>query len=179
MDWKNYLALGLTFIAIAFIVSKGCRTIADRPSIGITLDPNDNAHAVVRGAYIESLRRVQGSDELIRKVEANYHHGVDITVSKTGELNVVAKTHGFSDDFGVSTDFHRIGVAMEPYFYKDFHALIGVHFVNLHTGRLDLNMYAALAYRFPFTKLNNLSVYGGYDTDKHIVCGLFLRFWSV
>jgi len=160
------------------LISKGCRKNANRPSTDLVLTPDQVSHIRIVGARIETLERLEGTNKITHKVESNYHHGVDIVETKDGKLEVIVKTHGFSDEFGVSTDFYRIGVAMEPYFYKDFHALIGCHFINLHTGRLDMDLYIALAYRIPYEKLNNISVYGGYDTDKHIISGMYLRFGS-
>ncbi len=173
-----YIIVGLA-IALGLLVSKGCRQDAMRPNPSLRLSPNEKVRLEVRGAQIESYARLEGIDKIEHKLEANYHHGINIIEMKDGTTNIVVKSHGFGDDFGVSTDFIRIGVAIEPYFYKDFHALLGLQFINLHNGQLDLDFYGALAYRIPYNHFNNLSVWCGYDTNKHIIGGIFLRFGSV
>jgi len=173
------VAIALTVGIGALLLAKGCEKNAIVGSVPLVLKADEKLHGVVTGSQIETLERVAGTDEVVHKVEPNYHHGVDIIQSKDGSVKLVQKTVGFDSGFGLSTDFKRIGVGMEPFYYKNFHALVGCHFVNLHTGRLDLDLYVALAYRLPYQRLNNVSIYGGYDTDKHIIGGLYLRFGSV
>ena len=176
------LAIGsivVSVIGIVLLLAKGCRQAAMLPSTVLTLAPNEDAHTRVGGAQIETLERTEDGKEIERIIEPNYHHGVDFEIKKDGTINTVVKTHGFSTAFGLSTDFYRIGGAWEPYFWHDFHGLIGFHFFNLRTDKLNLNAYGALAYRLPFTAVNNFSTYIGYDTDRHIVGGVFLRFGSV
>jgi hypothetical protein len=175
----SYTVIVLCLITlVTMLIGKGCRPTTSLGTVTLTLKDDERIHTRVDGARIESLERVVGSSEIVHTDVPNYHHGFDITILKDGSTKVIQKTHGFSSDFGLSTDFKRIGVAWEPYYYKDFHALLGAHFIKLGNAELDLDGYVALAYRLPYQKVNNVSLYGGYDTYNHIIGGVFVRLGS-
>ncbi len=178
-DKLTIIGLAVGLIAFAFFIIKGCSKNATAPSPTITLAPDATHHTVVGPTRIETLERVKGTDEVVRKDVVNYHHGVEFEVKKDGSIKVIQNTQGFSNDFGLTLGWKNIGVGNEFFYWRNISVLGGSQFINLSTQRLQLNLWVGVGYRFSHPKFNNVSVYGGFDTDRHVIGGLFLRLGSV
>ena len=146
----------------------------DQPGSTITLSPNDQHKTRISPHKIESVTRT--NDGKIKRVTQPYYgHGGDVIVKKNGSVKVIQKTMGFSNDFGVTLQHQSVGVANEFFYYKRLSVLGGSQFIDIRNGNLQLNLWVGLGYRFAHRKFSNLSVYTGFDTDRRVIAGLFLR----
>ncbi len=175
MTLKEWTVVGLVFLGCVFTFYKACTRNAVRPSTALTLKEDEKLHVRVGPSHIESLERTVDGKETVRKDEPNYHHGTEIVVKEDGSMKVIQKTQGFSKDFGLSITPYTIGMAHELYYYKDLSILAGSQFINLRTKQPWIHFWMGLGYRIPYPMLNNVSVYTGFDTERKVIVGIFLR----
>lgn len=145
------------------------------PTMDVKLGANDNTKVVVNPGKIETIERKHGTDEIVYRTQPDYGHGVEILVPIEGDVKVLPKTRGFSNDFGVTWQPKSVGVANEFFWYKQLSVLGGSQFIDIRNGDLRVNLWVGLGYRFSHKKLSNLSVYTNIDTDRRVNVGLFLR----
>lgn len=112
-----------------------------------------------------------------RKEVPNYGHGTKVTVDEKG-TTIKPVIYGLSNQFGLSTDFNRLGLGWEVAFYKRFALIIGSNFWHMQDQHFDVRFYVAGAYRLPWRQVSNVSIYTGVDNHKLVTAGLFLRFGS-
>lgn len=99
-------------------------------------------------------------------------HGSIITVTPSGVVTVKVKTIGWTFDVGVAySNRNRLYLTCELGFWRRMGWLIGVDVYPLYP-----NAFTAVAYRIPWRKANNFSIFAGVDTDVKPVMGIFWRF---
>ncbi len=108
----------------------------------------------------------------------DYGHGNIITVKPNGVTTVTPKVTGFPFDVGISGAFagtySQLYLTTEIYYYRHMELLAGVGatYPNVHP-----RVMIAIGYRLPWKRLDNLSIFAGYDLQKPIV-GVMARFGS-
>lgn len=164
-------------VAALLLTLRSC-FLADLPpnKDALTLRPDEQAKVMLLPNNTVSTKRDKVTGKTTSKVEPNYGHGSMVVVKKDGSVEVKVNKFGFSNDFGLSTDFRSIGVANEFVYWRRLSVVGGLHFINLKTQQLQLNLFAGVGYRLPWAKLNNLTTYVAIDTDRKIFGGVFLRF---
>lgn len=159
------IKLGLAVIA-GLVAVKACqhRPVAHDVSI-----PDGGIAAVVVGPSHSTLLDPTHTGPI---VVPNYGHGVTVVVKPDGKVVVKPKTRGWTFDAGLAySSRNRLSLVCELGYWRRLGWLAGVTVYPLYP-----NAYTAIGYRLPWTKVNNLSVYGGIDTDLKPVFGIFWRF---
>lgn len=143
----------------------------------VTLKPDEVQKVTITPHQIVNTRKDKLTGEIKVDRKPNYGHGVVTVIKKDGTVTVKAKEFGFfENDFGLSTDFRRIGVATELMYWRRLSWLGGSHFINLKSGKPELHLFTAVGYRLPISKMNNVSLYTGIDTERKVIFGAYLRF---
>lgn len=148
------------------------------PQDATTLKPNENQKITTTTTRIINTKRDPTTGTNIVRTTPNYGHGTTTTIKKDGTTEVTSDQFGFSEDFGLSTDFRKVGVGVEFIYWRRLSLLGGSHFLDLKKQQPVLNLWVGIGYRLPWAKVNNLSIYTGIDTDKRAFVGLFLRMGS-
>lgn len=147
------------------------------PMDAVTLKPNEKQKITITPHQIINTREDKLSGKVESTIIPNYGHGTTTVIKKDGSVTVKAKEFGYlENDFGLSTDFRNAGVATELVYWRRLSWLGGTHFINLRDGALKLHLFTAIGYRLPVSKLNNVSIYTGIDTDRKMIFGMYLRF---
>lgn len=111
----------------------------------------------------------------------DYGHGNIVTVKKEGNKTVTTitpKVTGFPFDFGISGAVGgqntELYLTTEIFYYRHMELLTGagVTYPVVHP-----RFMLALGYRLPWKRVDNISVFAGYDM-QHPIVGLYARFGS-
>jgi hypothetical protein len=110
----------------------------------------------------------------------NFGHGYTLKQSSGFKhtLIITPKAIGFPFDIGLSIAIGsgiQLYLTTEMFYYRHFELLAGLG------GQYHLNRpvaMAALGYRLPWQRVDNISLFTGINTEKAIIAGLYLRFGS-
>lgn len=177
MKLRDQLTAGalILFTLGAVLVYKGWYKALIIDAKAPDLAYNETSKVTVTPSTIVHTTRDRLSGETHTKINTNYGHGYTVTTRTDGTTIVRSKDLGFGNDFALSTDFKSIGIADEFFYYKSLSLVGGSHFISLRDSRLQMNLFVGLGYRLPVAKLNNVSAFVGFDTDRRAVLGLYLR----
>lgn len=177
MNLRDKLTAGaLVLLAVGAVLwLKGCFSYLKIDPRATTLAPNETSKVTITPSTIVHTTRDRLSGETHTEINTNYGHGVTVVTKNDGTTEYRSKDLGFGNDFALSTDFKAVGVADEFFYYKQLSLVGGSHFINLRDSRLQLNLFVGLGYRLPMAKLNNVSAFVGFDTDRRAMVGLYLR----
>jgi hypothetical protein len=111
----------------------------------------------------------------------DYGHGNIIVVKKVGKKEVttiVPRAIGFPFDVGMSGAFgggyNELYLTTEIFYYRHMEILagLGITYPIIHP-----RVMLALGYRLPWKRVDNISLFAGYNTQYPIV-GIYARFGS-
>lgn len=170
----RYKLIGLAGVVVVIFLSlwEPTPTI---PTTATTLRSDEVLKVTTTPSTTVIAKRTDGGKVAIKNVP-NYGHGSVVTYKENREVESRPIYKGFSYDIGLTVDTKAIGIGEEFYFYKRFGLIAGSNFYDFKERTMRLHLFGAAGYRIPYEKLNNISVYIGYDTDSKIRGGLFLRF---
>lgn len=177
MNLRSKLIAAITTALVigVFFWIRSCAKPSTIPTNATNLAPNETSKVTVTPNTIVHTTRDRLNGETHTEIDTNYGHGVTVITKNDGTTEYRSKDLGFGNDFALSTDFKGIGIADEFFYYKQFSLVGGSHFINLRDSRLQLNLFVGVGYRLPIVKLNNISTFLGFDTDRHAVIGMYLR----
>lgn len=159
------IKVGLAVLA-GLVVVKACQY---RPVPHDVSIPDGGVAAVVIGSTHSTIIDPTHTTPI---VVPNYGHGQTVVVKPGGQVIVKPKQIGWSFDPGLSFDTrNRLSLSCEIAYWRRLGWLAGVTMYPI-----QLSAYTAVSYRLPWAKVNNLSMYGGIDTDLRPVFGIFWRF---
>lgn len=175
MKWDSLLLLGLGLLIgglVLFFWPKPVKVLEGDFREGMRLKV-ENLGGSTRITAREGAKK---GGKVIESVIATYGHGFTISQSKGGQIAFKAKDRGWTFQPGGYVDTSAIGVGLELGYLKRSSVLLGCGVFDLVEQRAHPSATIALGYHLPVKRLNNVTTYLGYSTDRRIVGGLFIQF---
>lgn len=166
--------IGLAVLAVVLV--KGCLMEPRFDPTRVTLKPDEQVRIDIRPGSNTKQQRVGNTDKTTLTFIPDYGHGYVVTQPTGKPVEIKPRQIGFPLDIGLSTDFRRVGVAVEFFYFRRLDLIGGTHFADTRYHNLEFNLYVAAGYRIPWRKLSNLSVFIGVDTNRKVIGGVFHRF---